>query len=173
MIDMERLPRDRVYANNGIDRINHAIFLYKKGIIDKILLSGGSGRLLDNEFREAQGLSQYLLISGIPAKDILIEDRSRNTRENALFSKALLEEHGLAGQKHLVLTSSYHLRRAVSCFEKVDLNVEGFATDFRAHAKRNFTPDMLLLPDPQAYYEWQLIIKEIIGILAYKISGYI
>jgi uncharacterized SAM-binding protein YcdF (DUF218 family) len=173
MIDMEREPRDRVYTSDRIDRVNQAIFLYKKGIINKILLSGGSGRLVDNEFKEAQGLFEYLMVSGIQEQDILIEDSSRNTRENAMFSKQVLEKHGLADQKHLLITSASHLRRATACFLKVNLDVRGFSADFDGHFKRRFTPDMLFIPDPEAYYDWQVIIREIIGIVAYKVSGYI
>ncbi|MBR9998428.1 MAG: YdcF family protein, partial [Cyclobacteriaceae bacterium] len=136
MIDSEREPKDRIYLNRAIDRVNHAIFLYKKGMINKILLSGGSGRLLDNDLKEARGLFDYLIFSGVNEADILIEDSSRNTRENALYSKNVLEKNGLAGKKHLVFTSAFHLRRAMLCFRKVNLNVDGFSTDFRGDFKR-------------------------------------
>ncbi|MBR9998409.1 MAG: YdcF family protein, partial [Cyclobacteriaceae bacterium] len=140
---------------------------------NKILLSGGSGRLLDNDLKEARGLFDYLIFSGVNEADILIEDSSRNTRENALYSKNVLEKNGLAGKKHLVFTSAFHLRRAMLCFRKVNLNVDGFSTDFRGDFKRSFTPDKLLIPDPEAYSDWQLIIRELEGLLFYKISGYI
>jgi uncharacterized SAM-binding protein YcdF (DUF218 family) len=85
----------------------------------------------------------------------------------------VLEKNGLSGRKHLVFTSAFHFRRALMCFRKAGLNVEGFSTDFRSDSKRSFTPDKLLIPDPEAYDEWQMVIREIEGIFFYKLAGYI
>lgn len=169
---IEREPRDRIYFYRGVDRINHAIQLYKMGIIRKILVTGGSGKMVDNQLKEADNMARYLLMCDIKKEDILVENKARNTYENVLYSTQLLKELELADKKLLVFTSATHLRRALLCFEKMNLEVDGFSTDFYS-SERSFTPDKLFVPDPTAFSDWQLIIKEIEGLIFYKIAGYI
>lgn len=86
--DMERQPRDRVYFSRGADRILHPLQLYKLGKVRRILISGGSGRLVgrrENE-SEADELAAILKLAGVPDSAIVLETQSRNTRENAVFS---------------------------------------------------------------------------------------
>ena len=167
----DKEPRDRVYFYAGADRITHAVQLYKQGIIKKILVSGGSSKLINNDIKEAHNLHTFLIMCGIPDHDIIVEDKARNTYENARFSAEILEKE-FPGEKHLVITSAFHLRRAIGCFRKTGLDVEGFSTDF--HAKeRQYTPDKFLIPDISAFTDWQLIIREWLGFFFYKISGYL
>ncbi len=167
-----RMPRDRVYLYRGADRINHAVLLYNKGIIEKILVTGGSGSLIQNDYKEAKSLHFYLLLSGVNDEDILVEAESRNTHENAVLSSRLLKNKNLMNEKHLVITSALHLRRALLCFRKTNLNVEGFSTDFYG-SERRFYPHKLLIPDPSAFSDWHLVIREISGLFFYKLAGYI
>ncbi len=75
----------------------------------KIIVSGGQGA--DELTSEAAAMANYLMELGVPEKDILIENRSRNTFENLTFSKTILEEQGL-GKKVVVVTNSFHALRA-------------------------------------------------------------
>jgi len=169
--NLEKFPKDRVYFHKGADRITHAIQLYKMGKIKKILVSGGSSNLINTEFKEANNLFEFLILMGVNEKDIIIEDESRNTHENAIFtSQILLSKY--PAQNHLVITSGFHLRRALLCFDKTDLKVDGFATDFYSH-KRSFALDIILIPDPKSFSDWQIIIKEIFGMISYWMFGYI
>jgi uncharacterized SAM-binding protein YcdF (DUF218 family) len=172
MINSLREPRDRIYFYRGVDRINHTIQLYKAGIIRKILVTGGSGSLAHPEVKEALDMHRYLLMCGVRDQDIFVEGNSRNTHENALYSSRILEEKNLHSEKHLVITSAYHLRRALQCFEKTGLNVDGFSTDFYGH-HRELRPDHLFIPDPSAFADWHLIVRELAGLLFYKMAGYI
>lgn len=172
MAHADREPQDRIYFGQRLGRINQAIQLYKKGILKKILVSGGSGMMTDNEDNEADNLARYLRMCDVKKEDILVENRSRNTYENALYSARILEGKKLADKKILLFTSASHLRRALLCFEKMNLDVEGFSTDFYNH-KRSYTPDVLFVPDPSAFADWQMIIKEIEGLIFYKLAGYI
>lgn len=76
------------------------------------------------------------------------------------------------GKKHLVITSGFHLRRSLLCFKKLGVDVDGFSTDFYTH-ERSFDLDELLVPDPGAFRNWQMIFHELLGILSYKMAGYI
>jgi uncharacterized SAM-binding protein YcdF (DUF218 family) len=164
-------PRDRVNFDKGADRVLHTVQLYKSGKIKKILISGGSGLLFGDSISEAEDLAKVFLMCGIPGQDLILEKRSVNTRENALFTKNLLEQKQIKGE-YLLITSAFHLRRARQCFNKVGLNPDVFPVDFYSD-QRKFTPDVLLLPNEFALSKWTIIIHEIIGMITYKIMGYI
>ena len=75
------------------DRLTQAIILYRKGKIKKIVFSGGAGALSEPEEKEGPRVKAFLLEMGIPEADILIEGESRNTRQNAMFTKELLDKN--------------------------------------------------------------------------------
>jgi uncharacterized SAM-binding protein YcdF (DUF218 family) len=88
-----------------------------------------------------------------------------------LYSGQILENE-YPGKKHLVITSGFHLKRSLLCFRKLGMDVDGFSTDFYTK-DRTFSLDMILIPDPSAFRDWHMIIHEILGLLSYKIAGYI
>ncbi|MGI9543385.1 MAG: YdcF family protein [Cyclobacteriaceae bacterium] len=167
----QKTPHDRVYFNKGADRATHAIQLYHQGIIKKILLSGGSSTLIDNQLKEADNLAMVLQTCGIPDEDILIENQGRNTYESAVNCATLIQKQ-TKDPSVVLITSAFHMRRASACFEKVGLEVDQFSADFYTY-DRKFTPDAWLLPSTGAIHKWGIIIKEWVGIVAYKVSGYI
>jgi uncharacterized SAM-binding protein YcdF (DUF218 family) len=166
----EKSPHDRVYFNKGADRVLHTLLLYRRGNIGKIIISGGSGAILKKESTEAAELKKVLLLSGVPDSVILVEDKSRNTRENALFTKKLLAKHPEI-RKTILITSAFHMRRAEGCFRKAGLEPTVFATDFYGN-NRKFTPDNLLLPQENALANWSRLLHEMVGFLMYKALGY-
>ncbi|MDD5888501.1 MAG: YdcF family protein [bacterium] len=101
------------------DRVNKAFELYKKGIIKKILVSGGIGHFnLKRTITEAQAMKDYLLSLGLLDEDILVEDKSRNTYENFLYSYHLLKEKmDLKGISFTLITSDFHMKRAKELFK--------------------------------------------------------
>ena len=170
-ITSDKVPRDRVHVTGPADRILHAVHLYREGKIRKILVSGGSGKLIKDQVMEADLLKRLLRLSGVPERDILTESASRNTRENALHSAQLLHER-FPGRKYLLITSAYHMRRAEACFRQVELPVDTYGVDFRSD-EYQYTPDQLLLPSVVAFENWEIIMREVIGLIAYKVAGYI
>ena len=108
---------------------------------------------------------------GIPESDILIESKSRNTYENALYTKEFLDQENLQGQKLLLITSAFHIFRAEKCFKKVGLNVTPFSVDF--HARALFFHPEDLIPSTGAIEDWQLLIKEWVSTIVYRLRGYI
>lgn len=150
------------FSRSG-NRLSAALLLYKTGKIRHILLSGGSGRMIGTEKVEAQEARQYLLQLGVPDTAIWVEDRSRNTRENAYYSKILLDS--LAPQRQCVLiTSAWHMRRAEACFRKAGVPCDTFGTDF-FEEKSQGNPLRWLEPDWKALMKWECLIKEWVGYL--------
>jgi uncharacterized SAM-binding protein YcdF (DUF218 family) len=171
-ITISKPPRDRVYLSQGADRFTHALWLYRAGKVRRIIISGGLATITPRPgmVPEAQDLATLLKLAGVPAQAILVEPRSHNTRENALFTKALLDQH--PDIKSLVLvTSAFHERRALACFAKVGLHPAAFPADFRA----TDPPSRLtywVIPSTDALTRWSSLIHEIAGYVIYKLSGY-
>ena len=167
----DREPRDRVHVIGAADRVLEAIHLYRLGKIKKILLSGGSGKLIKDSLSEAFLLKRILQQSKVPDRDILMEPNSRNTHENAVNS-ALLLKNQFPGEKYLLITSAYHMRRAKACFLKAGVAVDIFPVDERSDPL-SFTPDVMLVPTAGAMGQWEIVIREMVGMAIYKITGYI
>jgi uncharacterized SAM-binding protein YcdF (DUF218 family) len=166
-----RDPHDRVYFNRGADRVTHAVQLYKLGYIRHVLISGGSGRLVAPEEREADELKKVFLLMGVPEEDLSIENRSRNTYESAVEVKKILPD-SVKASNCLLITSAFHMRRSHACYEKAGMEMDTFTTDFFSHPLE-FRLDELLIPSLDAIVVWQKLIKEWVGLAAYKLAGYV
>jgi uncharacterized SAM-binding protein YcdF (DUF218 family) len=166
----DKEPHDRVYFNKGADRLLHTVQLYKTGKLKKILITGGSGRVTGEIISEAPEMKKVFLLCGVPESVLLVEPNSRNTRENALFSKKLIDSLGITGKK-LLITSAFHMPRSKGCFDKVGLETDIFPTDFNG-GKTTLTPDVWILPNEKAYGGWYILIHEWIGYAMYKMMGY-
>ncbi|HWY39112.1 MAG TPA: YdcF family protein, partial [Bacteroidia bacterium] len=120
---------------------------------------------------EAAILKDYLVKTGIPDSCIITENQSRNTRENAVLTKKLLDSLHVKGQI-LFVTSAFHLRRAMGCFEKAGITQLVPCPTDRYSGPRKFEIDFLLLPNSDALEQWGLLIHEITGYMVYKIKGF-
>lgn len=155
------------------DRIWQAITLYKKGKIKKILISGASGYVSDRGLQEAVQLKEVLVDWGIPEKDLLVETVSRNTHENALETKNVLQTSYPHLEKRLLITSGFHMKRAEACFEKVGLPCDTFTTDLITGPNSSYYWDQYIIPDMGTFFGWNRLVKEIVGYITYDVIGYI
>lgn len=162
---------NRLTARRGTDRIWQAITLYKKGKIKKILISGDNGYVLSDDLHESTQLKNLLVSWGIPEQDILIEEQSRNTHENAIFTTELLLKEFPNG-KFLLITSSLHMKRAQACFEHEGLQFDTFSTDHYYEENKSFTLNSLI-PSIESFVMWDRFNKEWVGYLAYWIMDYL
>ncbi|OIQ97940.1 hypothetical protein GALL_199890 [mine drainage metagenome] len=157
------------FFTESADRFIQTEKLYHQGFIQKIIMTGGSGALIDNEAKEADFVKNELIASGVAEKDIIIENNSRNTFENAVFTKRIIDSLQLKGP-FVLLTSAIHMPRSVKIFQKAKINVIPFPTDFHViDSKLNW--DEYIIPDLKLLNEWQYTIHEIVGIVAYKLTG--
>jgi uncharacterized SAM-binding protein YcdF (DUF218 family) len=165
-------PTDRVVFKQVPGRFTQAYKLYRQGKIKQILISGGSGHLLYPWKNEAKSIKKYLLRIGVPESDILTETDSRNTYQNAVFTKRLLDNHPEI-QSALLITSAIHVKRALKCFEKAGMPVDVYGTDKIVPHNRPYNFENLFIPDVITFYQWHLLIHEWMGYVAYKWKGYI
>ena len=155
----------------GADRLLQTLPLYHQHRIKKIIFSGGSGSLEFPEKREGLFIQKYLRSIDIPDSSLLIESKSRNTYENARFTKVLFDSLHLTG-KYLLVTSAFHMRRAMAAFKKQGFeNLEPYITN-KVSGVRRFTLDHLFIPDPGAVIALETLLHEWLGFITYKIRGY-
>lgn len=158
---------DRIEFSGAVDRILTGISLVKNGKADYLIISGGDGSLTRQNQPESRILKKFSLQWGLKAEQILIDDISRNTYENAVESAKLVESHKM--KKLLLITSAFHMVRSRGCFKKVGLNVDVYPVDFLAEKERGDFRDYL--PSSASLAKTNLFIHEIVGILVYGITG--
>ncbi|MBC8146398.1 MAG: YdcF family protein [Bacteroidetes bacterium] len=103
-------------SNKGIvspvfkERINHSVYLYKKGVIRKIIFTGGKGK--GQKSTDSEIAKLYAIETGIPIDDILIETKSRYTIENFKESKIIMDSLGLSSA--LIVSDPLHMKRSIN-----------------------------------------------------------
>lgn len=162
-------PQDRVHFQRGADRVVHTVYLYKAGLIKKVLVSGGDGTILEIRRKEADEIREALVLMGVSEADIIIEPNSRNTYESAEEVKKILASQKLEGP-FLLVTSAFHMRRSLGCFRKAGIDVDPFSTDLISF-NRKYTPDTTIVPRIEAILVWHILVKEYVGMTAYWITG--
>lgn len=142
------------------DRFITGMQRVKTGKAANILISGGNGSLIPGGFREARWAKQQLLQLGVADSLILTEDRSRNTLENAEFSKVVLDSNRLK-PPYLLVTSAFHMRRAKMIFNKKGLNVVAVSCSYLIGNDSYHVTD--LLPQADVIGNWDFYTKEVVG----------
>ena len=152
-------------------RLFEAVRLRQMGIVDKILVTGDESSALDAQGHStADAFLSYMAQMGIPDTCWLLEQHARNTRENATHSIALLHSLGYAADSCLLVTSATHLRRAQACFAAQGWKTDTYATNL--HAKPEALRWTDFLPSARTLSDWQELIDEYVGELAYRVMGY-
>ncbi|WP_200979717.1 YdcF family protein [Echinicola sp. 20G] len=171
--NLDKTAYDRTFFNKGADRATHAIQLYQMGKIKKILITGGQGLNPANSNTEAKLLANFMVIAGVARHDIIIEDKAVNTRQNALFTLEKLQSKSMKTKsKYLLITSAFHMKRAKACFDKVGLSTDTFPVDYYSSDVK-FDFQNLVIPTPDGLIIWTKLFKEWIGLVVYKIVGYV
>lgn len=164
---------DRLSLRRGGDRIWQALHLYHLGQIDKLLLVGANGHLLDNGLDEANQFKSVLVDFGIPETDILVEDQSKNTYQNAVEAKKIIDADPTINS-YLLITSAIHMRRSLACFEKAGFkDMDYFTTDHYTGEERGYTFEQYLIPNISVMSDWGKLNHEWVGYLSYWFAGYV
>ncbi|HEY1061158.1 MAG TPA: YdcF family protein [Daejeonella sp.] len=159
----------RLSFGEGADRLTEGLIQYRKGRIKTIIISGGSGSLVDDT-RESILAKTFLIENcNVPDSVVIIDTVSRNTYENAVESKKIMNAAGL--RTAIMITSAWHMRRAEGCFKKVGLEVDIHPVDGMYHGQGS-TPSDLFIPNTWNIVHWENLMHEIAGIIIYKLQGY-
>ena len=153
------------------DRLVEGLRLYRAGKAPLILVSGGEVPGLGKATQtEAEAARVLLLDLGVPDSAILVEKQSKSTEENATFSRDMLAQRGI--KRALLVTSAAHMPRAVGVFRKAGIEVSPCPTD---HLTGWTQPDLpfRILPDPEALNQSNIALHEYVGLLIYRIRGWL
>ncbi|WP_027172874.1 YdcF family protein [Methylobacterium sp. 10] len=162
------LARGQLSVNDAGERQIAFADLARRYPQARLLFSGGSGLLGTDGTSEAEIVSRFADTLGLPRTRMILEDRSRNTHENARFSADLVKP--VAGERWLLVTSAWHMPRAMGCFRQAGFDVTAYPVDYRtmgwgdAWKLKSFASDGLLVLD--------LVVKEWIGLIVYRLAGY-
>lgn len=157
----------RLEFNDAAERILTGITLVKRGIADKLLISGSTGDLFGRG-NEAELLQGFAIEWGLTPEQVVLEAKSRNTYENAAYSAQIIRASGY--NTLILVTSALHMRRAAAAFHKQGFFPELYPVDF--HMSHAITPSSFLPSvDVLAVTTWA--IHELIGLAMYRLQGYI
>jgi uncharacterized SAM-binding protein YcdF (DUF218 family) len=131
----------------------------------RVLFSGGA--LIDDGDPEAKFAARLLDSFGIAPSRIILEDRSRNTLENAVFSKAIVQPK--PGERWLLVTSAYHMPRAIGVFRKAGFPVEPYPVDWRTHRIEAGPPLFVTMRD--GLWRTDTAVHEWVGLAVYWLTG--
>ena len=159
--------RNEIAVNESAERLTETAALAFRFPSAKIVISGGDGALLYASTGEAGVAKRFFTRIGIDPGRILTEEESRTTSENAAFTKALVTPR--SGERWLLVTSAFHMPRAMGSFRAAGFDLMPWPVDFRTRG-----PEDLLRFSPRPSEGWRridLASKEWIGLLIYRLIG--
>jgi uncharacterized SAM-binding protein YcdF (DUF218 family) len=160
------VAHDTPVISSEPDRIVATAELARQYPNARIVFSGGSANLISNEAKEADFAIEIFEALGIDKSRMLVERRSRNTYENAVFSKALAAPK--PGERWLLVTSAFHMPRAVGLFREAGFAVEPYPVDWRVGEG---TDVFALSQAAGGLVRTDTAVREWIGLLAYRLAG--
>ena len=160
----------RVASEIHGNRTLHAFRLFRAGKAPYILITGGNAFPQDGVLPEAHYIAQILQEWGVPEAALIVEQQSRNTRQNATASAQLLKKRGL--KSVLLVTSAYHMPRAAGTFRTLGLDILPSPTGFKA-VNRNQPKLLDWIPTLEGFYRFGRAFREYLGLAVYRYRGWI
>lgn len=160
------LSRGSLVANESAERLLDTVTLAYRYPKARILISGGGGTVFGDGAAEAPVIADFLKGAGIDPARVVIEARSRTTAENAVFSRELIapEQSG----RWLLVTSAWHMPRAMGAFRKAGLDVVPYPVDFRTVPEDALRPFASI---SDGLRRLDIAAKEWAGLIGYYAAG--
>jgi uncharacterized SAM-binding protein YcdF (DUF218 family) len=159
--------RGAIALNEAAERIIATAELARRYPAARIIFSGGSNALILTEEPEVFFAVKQLEALGVSHDRITAEEQSRNTIENAVFSRLIANPK--PSERWLLITSAYHMPRAMAAFRAVGFTVEAYPVDWRTRGPSDLGRPFGTVSDglgrtDTAVHEW-------FGLLTYRLSG--
>lgn len=152
-------------VNDGVERMTAAVALLQRYPHLQLVYSGGEGELLGSGPSEAVRARNFFESLGATGPRMRFESSSRNTYENAVLTAQL---PGMdIRQNWLLITSAWHMPRSMATFQKAGWNVTAYPVDFRTAPNTPWTEYSLR----GGVAQWQRLLHELVGLLAYRLAG--
>jgi len=154
--------------NSAADRLVAMADLARRYPSAKLVFTGGYGALTGRAISEADIIEQHITKLGLPTDRILYERQSRNTRENALFTKTMLNPKPT--ERWLLVTSAWHMPRSIGLFRKVGWIVEAYPVGWTTSPGFG---DSAKAPEMSKHMvRFDTMAQEWVGLFAARIAGY-
>ena len=161
-LDTPNVQGEGHLAGHAANRLLTAYQLYRLEP-RPIIFSGG--QVFAGTGCEAAVAKHILQSLGVPERDILVEGRSRNTTENALFVQQILQEKGF--RQPVLVTSAFHMDRSVKQFAKIGVSTHPYPAGYMVNRQSIFEPRKLV-PSADSLADTSLALKEYIALLAVR-----
>ncbi len=161
------LIHDRIVANDNIERVLDGLLLSQIYPESLLVFSGGNGILGGSKKPESKDVQRFINDFGFVDDAIVYEEESRNTFENATFTRDLLRP--LPTEQWVLVTSAYHMPRSIAVFQSAGWDVIPYPSDFRTDLKYSWMPSLTELP--QNLTELDLALHEVVGTWLYRLTG--
>ncbi len=161
------LARGGYEMNSGGDRFVEAAALARRFPNAKVLVTGGMGTVFLEGEGDGETAPRLLGALGVAPERLILESKSRNTAENATFSKALAQPK--PGETWLLVTSAFHMPRSVGLFRKAGFPVVPWPTDYRTSGREGV--GLFRDNEVDALQTTSVALREWIGLVAYWLSG--
>jgi uncharacterized SAM-binding protein YcdF (DUF218 family) len=153
--------------NRSGDRFTEALRLTRLRPDAKVVVTGGTGVFFTTEVSEAAAGARFFTDLGVSSDRLILEARARNTEENARFTRELVSP--AVGETWLLVTSAYHMPRAIGLFRRAGFQVVPWPADYLSTGSEAFT---LKIDQPAENLSvTTLAMREWIGLLAYALTG--
>ncbi len=163
----DSVNRGSIVVNEAAERVLDVIELARRYPEARVLVVGGGGTVFGDGTAEAPVTAAFLKSVGIDPSRILIEDRSRTTFENAVFAVPVAKPK--EGERWLLVTSAWHMPRAVGVFEKAGIPVVPYPVDFRVGGSFRNVRGFGTISDGLRRFD--VGAKEWAGLVAYYVAG--
>jgi uncharacterized SAM-binding protein YcdF (DUF218 family) len=159
--------RDEIPLTDAAERMTASAALARKYPQARVIFTGGTGTLVYDGPTEGELARRFYASLGIAADRITIEEESRDTAENAVLTRPLADPK--PGEHWLLVTSAYHMPRAIGAFRRVGFAVEAYPVDYRTRGVED-----LARPFPslgEGLRRGDIAVREWIGLLMYRLAG--
>ena len=153
--------------NEAAERVTEGLRLALRHPEAKVVFTGGVGGLLSHNVDAVAPVARFLMDAGVAEDRIVLEGRSRNTYENAVLTRDLVKP--VAGQRWYLVTSAFHMPRAMGLFRKAGFDVVAYPVDYRTRGPEDVT--RLFERIPQGLLRLDLGVNEWLGLFAYRALG--
>ncbi|WP_373546077.1 YdcF family protein [Chamaesiphon sp.] len=171
-------PRPDVDFTDAGDRVWHGGNLYRAGKAPKIIVSGGRITWQGGGNPESDDLTKILVNMGVPQLDIIPEPNSYNTHDNAVNVQKILQAQNF--KTILLVTSAMHMPRSMAIFQRLGIRAIAAPTDYRISQLELDQPNLetqsvilSFLPNEECFSLTTQAIREYIGILTYRLRGWL
>ncbi len=163
--------RNALALNESAERVAEAAMLANRFPDAKIAFSGGEAGVLYTAGSEAEGAAALFTALGIARDRLILESAARDTYENAMLLKKELAQRGDlgAGKRWLLITSAYHMPRAMGAFRQAGFDVEAWPVDYRTRGRDDLTRPFDKVSEGLRRVD--VAAREWAGLLAYWLTG--